>query len=733
MENLNRKVYLHNPYALNFDGSTKSQTALPAGVLPTGNTITVEFRYYGTEWGDNDSLILDGANASETQLDILYDSTNSKIEFYCGGDGAGNTDSFEVTITQEQWVGWHHWAFVKDAVAETMLIYHDEELLDSVTSGKTETISSPTSEFNIDVAQYGKMAELRFWNDVRTATEIKSYARVQLDGDEAGLNAYYRFKDKSGTTLTDETSNSYDGTITTPDWVAGYQEAQGCGAWEEIQDDILLEYGISWTKGLASANNARTLVASPGQLNFTLNNDYTNSGGVKGYYTQGHASVRDGFQINQLIRISYTYGGTPYYKWAGRIKEIVPAPGRWGDRETKVVCRDWFDEALSRKISLQEVETDKMANNVLDSALDAMSVPPTYRSFDTGKSTFPYVFDSERDEATTVMTVLQKAMLSERGLLYISGDAIGKGETLVFENRHHRILQTTNEATYNTDSTATLLIDKVKFALKDVYNKIMVRVFPREIDSTATTVLASSQKVFSVGAGESIDITLYYRDPDTGARIGGTAQVDPLVASTDIIANSAENGSGSNITADIAEISTSAGTLEIGGNSAKITITNNGALLAWITTLQIRGKGIYRYDPQVYEVVDEDSRVLYGDRELRFDMPYEDSYNVAQDIGDMLLGERKDPFQNIEGVRFIPYINSTMAQDFCDLEVGSRFALTDDQSNVDSDYFIQYMSVKEDLRGMWVSFKIAEAGSSAYWVLDDVTNSVLGTTTRLAY
>lgn len=57
----------------------------------------------------------------------------------------------------------------------------------------------------------GKMTDIRIWNDVRTGTEIQTNISSLLAGSEANLRAFYNMSEGSGTTLGDQTTNSFDG------------------------------------------------------------------------------------------------------------------------------------------------------------------------------------------------------------------------------------------------------------------------------------------------------------------------------------------------------------------------------------------------------------------------------------------------------------------------------------------------------------------------------------------
>ncbi|MGL1904383.1 MAG: hypothetical protein OCC49_19770, partial [Fibrobacterales bacterium] len=68
----------------------------------------------------------------------------------------------------------------------------------------------------------GTMDNVRIWNDVRTATEIKNNMHATLTGAEGNLVASYDFNNASGTTA-DDLQNSHDGTLVgTPAWVTSY-------------------------------------------------------------------------------------------------------------------------------------------------------------------------------------------------------------------------------------------------------------------------------------------------------------------------------------------------------------------------------------------------------------------------------------------------------------------------------------------------------------------------------
>ena len=66
----------------------------------------------------------------------------------------------------------------------------------------------------------GEIDEMRVWDDKRTSDEINDNMFISLDGNESNLVAYYKMSDGSGTSLTDNSTNSNTGTLVNgPSWV----------------------------------------------------------------------------------------------------------------------------------------------------------------------------------------------------------------------------------------------------------------------------------------------------------------------------------------------------------------------------------------------------------------------------------------------------------------------------------------------------------------------------------
>ena len=124
---------------------------------------------------------------------------------------------------------------------------------------------------------HGEIDEVRIWNDVRTLTEIKDNMFKELNGNENGLIAYYKMTEGSGTTVTDNSSNSNNGTISGASWVTS--NAPIGNLFTSYQTDIEGLWGHSGTSESEASDGLSMIVSSAlAEANFVIfgnNNDDT--------------------------------------------------------------------------------------------------------------------------------------------------------------------------------------------------------------------------------------------------------------------------------------------------------------------------------------------------------------------------------------------------------------------------------------------------------------------------
>lgn len=139
---------------------------------------------------------------------------------------------------------WYHVAYTFSDSTDYQALYIDGAL---VTSGVvTKSIGYDTRPFMIG-AQYdnnigqfyfpGVMDEVRLWNTARSQVQIQADMSRVLAGNEAGLAAYWRFEEGTGTTTADATANGNTATLDRgPVWTTG--NLSGGLAFDEANDYV---------------------------------------------------------------------------------------------------------------------------------------------------------------------------------------------------------------------------------------------------------------------------------------------------------------------------------------------------------------------------------------------------------------------------------------------------------------------------------------------------------------
>lgn len=200
-------------------GSSSGGTRLSAG-------IKLNPQQTGYDWDNWDGM-------SWPPPEII---TPSNIQYFMYGD--------DHTYNWTSDGNWHHVAFTFNSSNQLGTLYLDGTSVASATFGGNMTGSGKArlcaSTWATDGPFSGQVDEVRIWNTTRTAAEISDNKNnLTLSPATSGLVAYYHFDqgtasgDNSGvSSLTDETSHSYNGTLTnfalsgsTSNWVAANNSA----------------------------------------------------------------------------------------------------------------------------------------------------------------------------------------------------------------------------------------------------------------------------------------------------------------------------------------------------------------------------------------------------------------------------------------------------------------------------------------------------------------------------
>ena len=462
-------------------------------------------------------------------------------------------------------------------------------------------------------------------------------------------------------------------------------------------------------------------VASTGVFKFSLLNENHR-------FTPGHVNCTAGFQQGVNFRLVLAVGAGEYRtRFYGTVTGITLDVYN-NFLITNVTVSDFIDQMARHELDLPTYVQDKRIDEVAPLIIANMPIAPLNTDYNTGQDTFTNVFDTVKSR-TTALSEFSKVALSELGLVYLKhGD--GDDECLVVDGRYTR--KDASLATVSGDD-AVFETDLVNVRLTHsdyYYNYIKTITYPREVDSTATTVLFTLNQSVAITSGATVYITGRFIDPNQEAvSVTGVDMVTP-VATTDYLFNTASDGGGSNITADLDVTAT------YGTNGVEYELTNNNASTGYVTFLQARGKGVYTYRPVEYVQRNDTDITAYGKSILNLSMPYQDNPLVGEDFAGRLLDLYSTRRTVVESIS-LETSSTFLLKAFLELQVGDKIQIIVDEADIDSMYFIHGINFTIDPSGfVQFTYSVIEAAlmpAADYWELDSATLSQLGETTVLGF
>ncbi|MBX2974964.1 MAG: T9SS type A sorting domain-containing protein [Ignavibacteriaceae bacterium] len=220
---ISNNVYTQSNYALQFNGSNQHITVGHSSALDIVNNgaLTIEGWIYPTNLSGN--IVTRDSYGYGLMLD------DGKLLFWDQGSQAASIKS-NGSITLNRWQ--HIAVTVVDNGSNLTLNFYINGVPDggnpkSSTQAQINN-SGGSLDFGVQARSTcncnrftGYMDEFRFWNVARTAQEIKDNYLVEISASSPGLFAYYKFNEGTGSTLTDATSNTLNGSfVNNPTWRA---------------------------------------------------------------------------------------------------------------------------------------------------------------------------------------------------------------------------------------------------------------------------------------------------------------------------------------------------------------------------------------------------------------------------------------------------------------------------------------------------------------------------------
>jgi len=240
-----KQVLLTN-YDLVFDGTDDYVDLGDITQLNNAAAVTIE-GWANQTVNTNSEYIFSKADGFDNDIRIRTSGGSFIIDWGNGSDAYATWSGYSTTISSATWF---HWAVVFDgsglANADRLKLYIDGSITPIVivfTGTIPATTSSSLSGDNAYLSSAftpfgGKMDEVRIWSVARTGTQINDYYDKLVSGATANLVANWRMNEGTGTTLYDETSNDWDGTISGSTWfqeLSGF-DSDGDGALDDTDD-----------------------------------------------------------------------------------------------------------------------------------------------------------------------------------------------------------------------------------------------------------------------------------------------------------------------------------------------------------------------------------------------------------------------------------------------------------------------------------------------------------------
>lgn len=423
--------------------------------------------------------------------------------------------------------------------------------------------------------------------------------------------------------------------------------------------------GVNYSRG-NFGRGVKDRVGDIGQASFRLKNSTANSAGTAGYYSPDHSSVRQYFSLDTNVRISMTEGVTEHEEWEGRITRIAPAFGTYRERSTDITCEDWMADAARDTVRGITVQSGKRDDELLTTLIALSSHQPGATDFSTGDDTYTYALHDENSDTSSLMRVFQKIAMSGFGKIYLTGY-----NTLTYRSRSDLLLSGTPVATLD-NSMVGLTVTRDK---KQRVKTILVKTFPVQLDGTPA-VLWASQREIQVPAGETITFDISLRDPSGRATRVAATSITDAVANTDFKMSSV-SGSGTDLNSNLTV------GYELKADVVSVTMSNSSASNGFVWFYQVRGLGVYLYEPMTNTIQtgQPDGEVL------EIEMVYQDDNNVGEDIATLLnywfLMDQSD----VEDVIFIANTNQDL-MDAAFLPCGSLVSIIEDQTGINNNFMV---------------------------------------------
>lgn len=490
--------------------------------------------------------------------------------------------------------------------------------------------------------------------------------------------------------------------------------------WTSLRTDLSAADPIRFVRGM-SGGGPLDNVARPGRLEWSLKN-WADSGGsrLQGWYSPNHANVRTGWTFDIPVRLVATYSAMDYTLWRGRLKKIYPVPGQYGSQLVECAAQDTMADLADSEVNVA-IQIDKTEVECLQAIVAALptDAAPAATSYDTALETFPYALDNLASGAPALTGVIS-VVDSCQGQFYVAKDG-----TLTYKSRH-------TWSTAVSDFTfSELMIDReggveVPTDTQGVFDNVTAVAHPKSV--SAAIVLCGITSAVYVGPGETIELFLDYRDPNSTDRLIGGKNFTATAENTDYEARPNADGTGADLSANLTV------TVNTFAATAKFTVTNNGATGAYLVNgsgtplLQLRGDGLIDNQP-------DKRRSGTGKHKITIDLPYQADGAFAGDVAGFTRSRYEDLADQVSAIRFDPQRSDALMLEALGGEIGDVKTVSETMTGLSAiDVFVQGVE-GEITKGDYLRMRYVTAPASPFrfWQIGTPGSSELGETTVIGF
>jgi hypothetical protein len=440
--------------------------------------------------------------------------------------------------------------------------------------------------------------------------------------------------------------------------------------WSDIQADVLTETPITIFQG-QRYGDPLDRVADGGTIKFVLNNSEANSAGLLGYYSPDHVNKRAHYGLGTLVRVGIEKDAVIEWLAQGKIISIDPEPGLLGNKRVDVTAGDWLELASRTPMPRIPVQESVADDQVIQVIVDALGMDaPTEIDLEPGAYVYPYALTDVEDEVTPVMTVLQRLAQCGLGRIFITGGTTG-GEVLRYVDLTSLLSVGEPVASF---VNSFMNAEASRRAYKRI-KRVTATSYPMQLSTDV--VLYAIPAEISISAGDTIELTGFFRDPNASSSLSIPAiNVGTPAADTGFKFSSTSGGSGTDMNGNLQILS-----FEVGAKSFKARLRNSGGVTGYLWQFSVAGDALLPYDSlpvtEIAESIREQDAVS-----LNYDLPYHDNYHTTKEIATALLGWYSEESTSMPYIEFVPTLSDADFQKMLDVKPGELISVAEDVTGV---------------------------------------------------